>query len=182
MDPIITESKQKMQKALEVLSQDFATVRTGKANPAMVENVMIEAYEGSRMRVMELASISAQDAQTLVITPYDKSIIGKLQRGLEDADIGISPVTSGDLIRIVMPPLTEERRREFVKLIHQKAESGRVMIRQIRQDSMNDIKKMDGSSEDETARLEKEIQKLTDDYMAKIDTLRVEKEKELMTI
>lgn len=184
MDNIINETKQKMQKAYEVLQQDFATVRTGKANPGMVENISIEAYEGTWMRVMELATVSAQDTQTLIISPYDKSVMGKIQKGLEEANIGVSPVASGDVIRIVLPPLTEERRRDFVKLINQKAESGKVMIRQVRHESMDAIKKEkdSGSSEDEVARLEKEVQKLTDEFIGKIDAMRDEKEQELMKI
>lgn len=184
MEDILNQTQQKMQKALEVLQQDFATVRSGKANPGMVENVAIEAYEGTWMRVMELATVSTQDANTLLVSPYDKSVMSKIQKGLELADIGVSPVVSGDVIRIVLPPLTEERRKEFVKLISQKAESGKVMIRQVRHESMDTIKKGkdSGSSEDEVARLEKEVQKLTDEFIEKIDKLRSEKEKELMTI
>jgi ribosome recycling factor len=183
MDSIITTAKQKMQKALEVLQQDFATVRRGQANPRIVENIMIAADEGTHMRVMELATVSAQDSQTLVINPYDKSVMGKIQRGIEDAEIGVSPAAAGEVLRIVLPPLTEERRKEFVKLVNQKSEQGKVMIRQIRHDAMEDIEKQeDSSSEDEVARLEKEVQKLTDEYIAKIDSMRSEKEKELMTI
>lgn len=184
MDNIINHTKQKMQKAFEVLQQDFSTVRSGKANPGMVENVSIEAYEGTWMRLMELATVSAQDAQTLIISPYDKSVMGKIQKGLEDADIGVSPVASGDVMRIVLPPLTEERRLEFVKLISQKAESGKVMMRQVRHESMDAIKKEKdgGSSEDEISRLEKEVQKLTDEFIKKIDVMRDEKERELMQL
>ncbi len=183
MDSLLTDTKNKMQKAVEVLHTDFGTVRSGRANPGLVENISVEAYEGTYMKVLELASISASDAQTLVVSPYDKSIIGKVQRGIEDANIGISPVVSGDIIRIVLPPLSEERRKEFVKLINQKAESGKVMIRQIRQDAMGEIKKQEKElSEDETKRLEKEVQKLTDEFIGVIDRMRVEKEKELMTI
>jgi ribosome recycling factor len=183
MEDIVNNSKQKMQKALEVLQQDFSTVRSGKANPSMVENIMVEAYEGTYLRVMELATVSAQDAHTLMVSPYDKSVMGKIQKAIEDGNLGISPAAAGEVIRIVLPPLTEERRKEFVKLISQKAEQGKVMIRQIRHESMTDIKKQeDSSSEDEVERLEKEVQKLTDDTIAKIDSMKSEKEKELMTI
>lgn len=183
MENIVTNAKQKMQKGLDVLQQDFATVRSGKANPGMVENVMIEAYEGTHLRVMELATVTAQDAHTLIISPYDKSVMGKIQRGIEDAELGLSPAAAGEVIRIVLPPLTEERRKEFVKLVSQKAEHGKVMVRQIRHEAMEEIKKhADSSSEDEVSRLEKEVQKLTDEFIAKIDTMRSDKEKELMTI
>jgi ribosome recycling factor len=184
METILTNTKNKMQKALEILQQDFATVRTGKANPALVENISVQAYEGTWMRVMELATVAAQDAQTLVITPYDKSVTSKIQKGIEDAEIGISPVQYGEMIRISLPPLTEERRLEMVKLINQKTESGKVMMRQIRHESMDEIKKMkeNDAPEDEVSRLEKEVQKLTDENIAKIDTMRDEKEAELMKI
>ncbi|HRN96411.1 MAG TPA: ribosome recycling factor [Candidatus Levybacteria bacterium] len=183
MDNIVTSTKQKMQKVVEILQQDFATVRSGKANPSMVENIMIEAYEGTHMRVMELATVSAQDAYTLIVNPYDKTVMSKIQKGIEDAELGISPAAAGEVIRIVLPPLTEERRKDFVKLINQKAEHGKVMIRQNRHEAMEDIKKHeDSSAEDEVTRLEKEVQKLTDEFIAKIDSMRSEKEKELMTI
>lgn len=174
-----------MQKAFEVMQQDFSTVRTGKANPALIENVTIMAYGGSApMKLMELATIHAQDASTLVITPFDKSIMGEIERGLTDANLGMNPIVDESIIRMSIPPLTEERRKEFIKLVQQKAENGRIMVRQIRHDSMEDLKKMEEEniSEDEIKRLEKEIQKVTDEYMGKIDSLRVEKEKELMTI
>lgn len=183
MDTLISNTKQKMQKALEVLQQDFNTVRSGKANPTMVENISVEAYEGTYLRIMELATVSAQDAHTLIVNPYDKSVMGKIQRGIEDAEIGLSPAAAGEVIRIVLPPLTEERRKEFVKLISQKAEAGKVMIRQIRHESMEEIKKQaDTSSEDEVTRLEKEVQKLTDEFINNIEEIKSEKEKELMQI
>lgn len=184
MDTIINETKQKMQKSLEVLQQDFATVRSGKANPGVVENISIEAYEGTWLKVMELATVSAQDHQTLLISPFDKSVMGKIQKGIEEANIGMNPVASGDVLRIVLPPLTEERRKEFVKLISQKAESGKIMIRQARHEAMDAVKKEkeNGASEDDVARLEKEIQKLTDDFIAEIEDMKTGKEKELMQI
>lgn len=186
MDPLLNETRSKMQKAFEVLHQDFLTVRTGKANPSVVENINVDAYGGAqRLKVMELATVHAQDTQTIVITPFDKSIIGEIQKGIQDANLGFSPVVQGEIIRITLPPLTEERRKEFVKLINQKAEQGKIMIRQVRHDSMEEVKKMDKSktvSEDDVARLEKEIQKVTDEYMEKIDNLRSEKEEELMRI
>lgn len=184
MDNIVNETKQKMRKAVEVLQQDFATVRSGKANPAIVESISVEAYEGTWLKVMELATVSAQDHQTIIISPFDKSVMGKIQKGIEEANIGMNPVASGDVLRIVLPPLTEERRKEFVKLISQKAESCKVMIRQARHEGMDAVKKEkdNGASEDDIARLEKEIQKVTDEFIAEIEEMKVGKEKELMTI
>lgn len=183
MDSIIVSTKSKMQKAYEVLHQDFATIRTGKASPALVENIVVNAYGGAqKLKVMELASIHIQPPATILITPFDKSIIGEIERGINDAKIGLNAIIDGDVIRINLPPLTEERRKEFVKLAHQKAENGKVMIRQVRHEAMEDIKKKgeESISEDEITRLEKEVQKLTDEYMSKIDDVKAEKEAELM--
>lgn len=186
MDPQISVLRDKMQKAYEVLYQDFATVRAGKASPALVENIVISAYGGTQpLRVMELATIHAQDPQTLNIVPFDASIISEIEKGIAGANVGLNPIVDGNMLRINLPPLTEDRRKEFIKLIAQKAESGKVMMRQVRHEAMEDVKKMaekEGISEDEITRLEKEIQKETDDFIEKIDTLRADKEKELMKL
>lgn len=186
MDQIVSTTRDKMQKAFEVLRQDFVTVRTGKAAPSLVENIMIPAYGGSaHLKVLELATIHAQDPQTLVIAPFDKTVIHEIEHGIRDSGVGLSPIVDGEIVRISLPPLTEERRLEFVKMIHQKAENGRIMIRQIRHEANEDVKKQGAAktiSEDEVERLEKEIQKATDEFIKKIDNAREEKEKELMTI
>ncbi len=184
MDPILSEVKVKMQKAFEVMASDFASVRSGKANAGLVENIVISAYGGStKLKLIELATIHVQDLHTILITPFDRSVLGEIQKGISDSNTGLSAVADSENIRINIPPLTEERRREFVKLVHQKAENGKVMIRQIRQEAMNDAKRAgEAMSEDEVSRVEKEIQKLTDEYMGKIETLAKEKEEELMRI
>lgn len=184
MDGIVKDAEGRMQKAFEVLRDDFATVRTGKANPAIIENVVINAYGGTTpLKVLELATIGTLDPQTIVITPFDQSVIGEIETGISNAQLGFNPVVDGSVIRISIPPLTEERRLEFVKVIHQKAENGRIMIRQVRHEAMEDIEKQkDEVSEDEIERYKKEIQKLTDDFMKKIDTLRDEKEADLMKL
>lgn len=184
-DPIPTETKQKMQKAIDSVWADFATVRTGKASPALVENIMIKAYGGTAvLRVLELATIHVQDVHTLVLTPFDKAVIGEIERGIADANVGINPIIDGTIIRINLPPLSEERRREFVKLIHQKAEQGKVTVRQIRQDGMNSAKRLktDGGSEDEMERIEREVQRLTDHFIGEIDSMAKQKEEELMKV
>lgn len=177
--------KQKMQRALDSLRGDFATVRTGKASPSLVENIVIKAYGGTQpLRVMELATIHVQDVHTLVITPFDHSVLGEIERGISDAQVGLNPIIDGNYIRINLPPLSEERRREFVKLINQKAEAGKVMIRQARHDGMEQAKKLEKAelSEDEVIRVEKDIQKLTDDFIRQIDELSAQKEAELMKV
>lgn len=182
MDQVINETKQKMAKALEVLQGDIATVRTGKATPALIENVVISVYGGTaKMRILELATINVSDPHTLTLSPFDPSITSEIQKGIQDANVGLSPAVNGDVIRIAIPPLSAERRQELIKMMHQKLENGKVMLRQIRHDAMSDIKKGE-LSEDETSRLEKEVQKLTDDYSAEIDTIGKRKEEELLQI
>lgn len=185
MDQIVSTARTNMQKAFDLLRQDFATIRTGKANAALVENIVINAYGGgAHLKILELATIHVPDHQTLVITPFDQTVIHEIEKGIADSGVGLNPIVDSNLIRISLPPLTEERRKEFVKLIHQKAENGKVMIRQMRHDAMEEIKKKNAKtvSEDEVERLEKEVQKATDEFMEKIDTLREEKEKELMSL
>lgn len=183
MDSIISSSKEKMQKALELLRHDLATVRTGRAAPSLVENIVISAYGGNaKLRVMELATISATDLQTLTVTPYDGSIIGEIQKGIIESGAGLNPVIDGQLIRISIPMLSEERRQELIKLMKQKLENGKIMVRQVRHEAMDEIKKDEGLGEDEVSRLEKEIQKETDDTMSQIDEMGKRKEEELMQI
>lgn len=175
-----------MQQAYDLVREDFGTVRSGKASPTLVENIVINAYGGStKLKVMELATIHAQDPQTIVITPFDHSVIAEIQKGISDSQVGLNPVVDENIIRISIPPLTEERRRDFVKMVNQKAEQGKIMLRQVRHEAMEDVKKKaegGGVSEDEVSRAEKEIQRLTDDFIGKIDALRDEKEEELMKL
>lgn len=186
MNNIISEVREKMQKAIEVMRGDFATVRTGKASPTLVENIIINAYGGtSPLKVLELATINIQDNATLIISPFDKSIISDIEKGIANANVGLNPIVDGDILRISLPPLTEERRLELSRLIKQKTEAGKVMLRHARHEGMEDAKKAareQGHSEDEVVRIEKEIQKNTDEFTDKMDLLFSEKEKELMTL
>lgn len=178
--------KQQMQKVIDVIKVDLATVRTGRASPSLVENVVIHAYGGTQnLKVVELAQIATQDAQTIVITPYDQSIIGEIHKGLMEGNIGLTPVIDGTIIRISIPLLTEERRQQLVGLVNQKLEGGKIQIRQVRHEAMSDVKKQLNDktiSEDEMYHAEKEIQRLTDETIAELDTLGKKKEEELMAI
>lgn len=184
MDLEVTRGK--MQKVLDVLHGDLATVRTGRAAPSLVENIVISAYGGTtRLRVLELATISASDNQTLTITPFDGSIIGEIQKGILEADTGLNPTIDGQMIRINIPQLSEERRQELIKLMHLKLENGKIMIRQVRHEAMEEIKKQYNDKtvgEDEMARLEKETQRATDETMGQIDEMGKKKEEELLQI
>lgn len=175
-----------MQKVVDIIKVDLGTVRTGRAAPSLVENVMIHAYGGTQnLRVIELAQIAAQDSQTLVITPYDSSIIGEISKGLLEGNIGLTPVIDGQIIRISIPSLTEERRQQLVSLVNQKLESGKVQVRQVRHEAMDEVKKQlndKNISEDDMVRLEKDVQRVTDETIGELEFLGKKKEEELMAI
>jgi len=183
---ILNSTKTRMEKAFSVLKEDFGTVKTGKANPQLVENIVISAYGGSaRLKVMELATIHTVDSSTIAITPFDQSVLRDLEKGISDSQMGLGIAVDGNLIRITIPPLTQERREEFVKMVHKKAENGKIMIRQARQESKDEIGKLekDGHiSEDDVERLENEVQKVTEEYNSKIDEVCKLKVQELMTV
>ena len=176
----------KMGKVLDFIKQDVSTIRTGKATSALVENVMINAYGGTtKMRVVELGTISVPDVQSLTITPYDPSIIGEIRRDIEAANLGLTPIIDREMVRISVPPLTGERRQEFVKLLHRKLEDGRVKVRQIRHDKMSEMKRgfeEKTLGEDDRERLEKELQELTDKIIAQIEAIGEAKEKEILNV
>jgi ribosome recycling factor len=174
--------KSQIQKVIDLLHGDLGTIRTGRATPALIENVVVSVYGGStRLKVMELATIGVSDPQTIVITPFDSSIIAEIQKGIMDANIGMNPAVDSNIIRINLPPLSTERRQEMIKLMHQKLENGKIMIRQVRQKAMIDIKNMK-LPEDDEKRLEKEIQKIIDETIESIDTLGNQKKRELLQI
>ena len=183
MDPLIQQTSEEMQKVLGVLQQDLTTVRTGRASPTLVDHLEVVVYGGStKMKVMEVATVVVSDSQTLTITPFDASILGEIQKGIMEANIGFTPTNDGHVIRISIPPLSEERRQELIHLMKQKLENGKVMIRQARQDAMTDVKKDDSLSEDDIHRLEKDVQRVTDEFIGKVDTMGKQKEAELMQI
>jgi ribosome recycling factor len=175
--------KKKIDKVLDVLKGDLDTIRTGRAAPALVDNIVISAYGGSaRLKVMELATVGAIDAKTLVITPFDPSIINEIQKGIEAANAGFTPVVDGNIIRISIPPLSEERRGELIKAMRLKLENGKIMVRQVRHEAMEDIKKEYEGREDDIKRLEKETQKIIDETVETIENWGKQKEAELMQI
>jgi ribosome recycling factor len=178
--------KSKMLKALDVTKSDIGTVRTGRATPALVENIIIPAYGGSqKMKVMEMATISATDNRSLVIVPFDPSTREEIIKGIQESNAGLTPISDGEQIRITIPPLTEERRQEYLKLARAKLEAGRIMIRQIRHEEMAKLKRTFEAkdiTEDDRKRLEKQYQEITDEMIGEIDRLGDLKEKELMQI
>lgn len=183
MDPVAIKTKEKLQKVLDVLKDDLATIRTGRATPSLVENIVIAAYGGSaKLKVMELATISATDNQTLVITPYDASVTTDLQKGIEAASAGLTPVVDGNILRIKIPPLSMDRRQELIKAMKHKLENGKVMVRQVRHEMIEDMKKDYEGREDDIKRLEKEIQRLVDETSETIEEWGKQKEEELLQI
>lgn len=182
----IDQTKMQMDKVLEVIKTDLSTVRTGRATPSLVEHIVVAVYGGStKLKIMELATIGTQDTQTILITPFDHTIINEIQKGISDANVGLNPIVDGQAIRISIPPLSQERREQLIHLMKQKLENGRIMIRQVRQEAMHDIKKQFADktiSEDDQFRLEKEAQKITDSTIEQIDMLGKKKEEELLQI
>ncbi|MCL5746681.1 MAG: ribosome recycling factor [Patescibacteria group bacterium] len=180
------EVKDRMGKVLDVLQTDLSTIRTGRATPSIIENVAVSVYGGStRLKLLELATITVSDPQTLTITPFDASIIEEIAKGILEANIGFTPVTDGGLIRITIPPLSEERRTQLIRLMKQKLENGRIMVRQVRHEAMNEIKKQENDktiSEDDLLRVEKEVQKITDEIIFQIEELGRRKEEELLRV
>ncbi len=184
LDDILLEAEEKMTKTEQSVVNEFANVRTGKAAPGLVENIQAEVY-GSMMRIRELANISSPEPRMLVITPWDVAALQPIEKAIQKANIGISPVVQGKLLRLSFPELSTERRQEFVKLTKKMAEDGRVALRHIRRDAMDLFKKHahdSGVTEDAKKQAEKDLQKITDDYSGKIDTHAAHKEKEIMTV
>ena len=184
IDDILLEAEEKMEKTEQVVVNEFASVRTGKASAGLVENIQVEVY-GATSRIRELAGITTPEPRTLAIQPWDASTIGAIEKAIQKSNLGLSPAVQGKVLRIFFPELSQERRQEFVKIIKKMSEDGRVAIRHVRRDAMDLLKKHahdSGVTEDEGKHAEKELQKLTDQYIAKIDAHVTHKEKEIMTV
>lgn len=182
----LANAKEKMLKAIHMLQEDLATIRTGRASPALVENVVIDAYENTQhLKVKELATITTDGARMIIISPFDPSVIQDIERGINASNLGYTASVDSSIIRIAIPSLTQDRRDQFIKLAHSKLEGGRIVIRQIRHELMSQLKRQLEAkeiSEDDRKRLEKELQTLTDEMMTEIEVLREKKESELNQI
>lgn len=182
--PTISRLKERMDETLDSVRREFGTVRTGKATPALLDTVRVDAY-GSKMPLNQVATISNPEGSLLVVQPFDRSLMGEVERAILQADLGLNPGNDGQVIRVPIPALNEERRKEYVKLLSKMAEEARVSIRHARREGNDEVKsrKKEGEiSEDEARRTEEEIQKLTDQYIGKIEELLEAKEKEIMTV
>ncbi len=184
LDDFLLDAEDKMSKTEQVVVNGFAGVRTGKASPALVENIMVEVY-GSQMRIRELAGITTPEPRTLTIQPWDANSLHPIEKAILKSNLGLTPSIQGRAIRLFFPELSEERRQEFVKIVRKMAEDGRVAIRPVRRDTMEQLKNHahdSGITEDEVKQAEKDLQKLTDEYIAKIDQHLTHKEKEILTV
>ena len=184
IDEIIKDAEVRMGKSIDSLHTEFAKIRTGRAHPSLLDQIHVDYY-GTGTPINQVANVSVEDSRTLVVTPWEKDMVAKVEKAIRGSDLGLNPATAGTVIRIPMPPLTEERRRDLVKVVKQEAEQARVAIRNIRRDANSDFKdllKEKEISEDEERKAEERIQKLTDTYVAKIDSVLAGKEAELMEV
>jgi ribosome recycling factor len=186
IDAILSQTRTKMQKSFDVTKTDLMSVRSGRATPALVENIVIIAYEGSqKLKLMEMATISAPDARSILITPYDATTVTDIVKGIQESHAGLNPVSDGDVVRVTIPPLSEEQRKEYLKLANAKLEAGKIMIRQVRQEAMKDLKRAKDDKqigEDEEKVGEKKVQELTDSMVHEIEEMGNRKEEELMQV
>ena len=182
--PILNSARTAMDRALENTRKEFAGVRSGKASPAMLDSVRVEMY-GQQMPINQCASVSAPEPRMLLVTPFDKGQIKAVEKAIRESDLGLNPAAQGETVRVPMPPLTEERRKELIKVVKHEAENARVAVRNLRRDANNHLKdalkKHEVSENDERA-AQNEVQKMTDRHIAEIDKLLQEKEKELLAV
>lgn len=184
IEDIRKDAEQRMQKSIAALRQEFAKIRTGRAHPSLLDHVTVDYY-GSEVPLNQVANLSVEDARTLSVTPWEKPMVPVVEKAIISSDLGLNPSTAGTVIRILFPPLTEERRRDLVKVVRAEAESGRVSVRNARRDANNDLKELLKEkmiSEDDLRRGEADIQRLTDRYIGDIDALLDAKEEEMMSV
>ncbi len=182
--PTVEDAKKRMDAALDATRRDFATVRTGKATPALLDSVRVEAY-GSKMPLNQVATVNTPESSLIVVQPFDKTLIGDIERAIMTADLGLNPANDGNVIRVPIPSLNEERRKEYVKVLHKMAEEGRISIRQARRvvrEEIHALVKDHEIGEDEGRRREDQLETLTHEYADKIDEALKKKEEEVMAI
>ncbi|MCH9644878.1 MAG: ribosome recycling factor [Gammaproteobacteria bacterium] len=181
---IFQDAKQRMEKSLVALESDLTKLRTGRAHPSLLEHIKVDYY-GTPTQLNQVANVAVEDARTLSITPWEKTMVAPIEKAILTSDLGLNPATAGTIIRIPLPPLTEERRKSLVKMVREEAERTRVSIRNVRRDanqSSKDLLKDKDISEDDDRRAQTDIQKLTDDFVKKVDAICSNKEKDLMQV
>ncbi len=177
---LLDDAASKMDGAINHTAQEFATVRTGRANPGILHRITVDYY-GTQTPLQQIAGFSVPEARMLIVQPYDKSTITAIERAIQEADLGLNPSNDGNIIRLAFPPLTEDRRKELIRVVRQLAEDGRVAIRNVRRHTKDELEAL-GESEDEIRRAEKALQELTDEHIARIDELLAHKEEELLEV
>jgi ribosome recycling factor len=184
LEDLKKDAAERMQKCVLSLRNELKRVRTGRAHPSLLEHLRVDYY-GSEVPLQQVANVAVEDARTLTVTPWEKNMVPVIEKAIMKSDLGLNPATAGTVIRVPMPPLTEERRKEMTKVVRHEAENARVAVRNVRRDVLGDIKDMLKEkllSQDDDRRAQDEIQKLTDKYVAEIDQVLAEKEKELMQV
>lgn len=179
---VLADAENRMKKAVEALRRELMTIRTGRAHPALLERITVDYY-GTPTPITQLATVTAPEARLLVVQPWDKSTLRLIERAILNSDLGITPANDGQVLRLPIPPLTEERRRELVRLVHKKVEEGRIAVRNIRRDALDKIRTLERNkeiSEDESRRSQERLQKITDTYIGQMDALSQEKEREVL--
>lgn len=183
-DPTIARGKQKMERAVEIMHREFSSIRTGRATTALLDGIKVEAY-GSTVPLVQVASLSAPEPRLLAVQPWDRSLIPEVEKAIQKSDLGLTPSNDGTVIRLPIPQLTEERRKDLVRLVRRVAEEGRVAIRNVRRESNEELKKREKNkeiSEDESRRLADQVQNLTDELISELDGMLSNKEKEIMEV
>jgi ribosome recycling factor len=178
---VLRDTESRMKKSIEAAQHDFATLRTGRANPALLDSLKVDYY-GQSLPINQLGTVAAPDARLLVIQPWDRGALGAIEKAIQKSDLGLTPANDGQAIRLAVPPLTEERRKDFVKQLHSKAESARVALRNVRRDANEHLKRDTELTDDQIKRAEKDVQKLADKYIAELDALQKAKEAELLEV
>jgi ribosome recycling factor len=184
LNEILKDARSRMGKSVESLRHDLAKIRTGRAHPSLLEHIQVPYY-GVDTPLSQMANIAVEDSRTLTITPWEKTMVQAIEKAIMNSDLGLNPSSAGQVIRVPLPPLTEERRRDLTRIVRQEAEQGKVAVRNIRRDAISTIKdllKDKEISEDEARRAEEQIQKLTDEHVAKVDQILKDKEEELMAV
>ena len=178
---ILKDCRASMEKGLDAAKREFASVRSGKASPNMLDTVRVEMY-GQQMMLNQVASIAAPEPRTILVTPFDKGQVKAIEKAIRESDLGLEPSAQGGAIRVPLPQMNEQRRKELVKVLHKFAEEGKVAVRHARTEGRDKLKKLEGVSEDDKKHAEKDLQKLHDDYIAKVDALLKAKEAEIMEV
>lgn len=184
LNDIKKDAAARMQKSVESLKQELSKIRTGRAHTSLLDHIHVEYY-GSEVPLSQVSNIGVEDARTLTVTPWEKDMVPVIEKAIMTSDLGLNPATAGTVIRVPLPPLTEERRKDMIRVVRQEAENGRIAIRNIRRDAISDVKELLKEKEigqDDERRAEEEIQQITDKHVAAIDALLAEKEAELMEI